>query len=64
MGAYEDREVENLLGKAIKDANYDLDKEYYATEEESDEDEESDFVQTESDSDFVNGPGQGKGRCH
>ena len=37
---------------------------YYATEEESDEDEESDFVQTESDLDYVIGPGQGKGRCH
>ena len=70
LGAYEDREVEDLLGKAIKDADHDLDREYYATEEESDEDEESDFTQTESeegyciDSDYVIGPGQGKGRCH
>ena len=49
LGAYEDKEVEDLLRRAIKDADYNLDREYYrATEEESDEDEESDFAQTES----------------
>ena len=71
LGAYEDKEVEDLLGRAIKDADYDLDREYYyATEEQSDEDEESDFAQTESeegyciDSDYVNESGQGKGDCH
>ena len=62
--------MEYLLGKAMRDADYDLDREYYATEEESDENEESDFAQTESeggyciDSDYVIRPGQGKGRCH
>ena len=70
LGAYGDREVEDLLGRAMKGADYDLDREYYATEEESDEDEESDFARTESeegdciDSDYVNGPGQGKEHCH
>ena len=63
LGAYEDREVEDLLGKAIKDADYDLDKEYYATEEELDEDEGSDFAQTESEG-YCTESGQGKGRCH
>ena len=70
LGVYEHKEVEDLLGSAIRAADYDLDREYYATEEESYEDEESDFVQTESeegyciDSDYVNEAGQGKGYCH
>ena len=70
LGAYEDKEVEDLLGRAIKDADYDLDREYYGTEEESDEDEDPDFAQTESeegyciDSDYVNESGQGKGDCY
>ena len=73
---YEDEEVDDLLGKAIKDTDYPLDKEYYATEEELDEDEESESVQTASEDgnylDYINGPGgkgdkepgQRKGRCH
>ena len=74
LQAYE--EVNDLLGKAIRDADYDLDKEYYATEEESDEEEESETVQTASEGgyylDYIDEPGgmggkepcQGKGHCH
>ena len=65
-GADEDKEVEALLGRAIRDADYDLDREYYDTEGESYEEVKSDLAQTDSEggycigSDYVHGSGQGK----
>ena len=64
LGAYEDKEVEDPLGRAIQDDDYDLDREYYATEEESDEDEDSDIAQTRSEEGYCIEPGRGKGRRH
>ena len=73
---YDDQEVDDLLGKAINDTDYPLDKEYYATEVELDEDEESESVQTASEDGnclgYISEPGgkgdkergQIKGRCH
>ena len=62
LEAYEDGEVDNPLGKAVKDADYDLDREYYATEGGLDEDEESNDKNA---SGYCMGePSQGKGRCY
>lgn len=54
--------MDNLLGKPIKDADYDLDREYHATAEGSDEDEESE--ESDDKGKRYNKPGQRKGRCH
>ena len=71
LEAYNDGDADRLLGRAMKDAEYDLDREYYATDEESDEEEfegmELDDSESESDyygSNMEEPSRQGKGRCH
>ena len=72
LEAYNDGEADRLLGRAMKDAEYGLDREYNATDEESDEEEEFEGMElddSESESDYYGSymeepSSQGKGRCH
>lgn len=69
LAAYEDEEADDFLGRAIRDANHDLDRGYYATDEGSDEDEES-VVSEDSeepgprDGYYLDERNQGNGCCH
>ena len=63
LEAYNDGEVDRLLGRAMKDVEYDLDREYFATDEESDEEEGMELDDSEPGSDYY-GSYMGKGRCH
>ena len=65
LEAYEDGEADNLLGRAIADADYDLDEEYYATDEDSNEDEfEGSGGYGHNSDDSLSGQEQGEGYCH
>ena len=68
LEAYNDGEVDRLLGRSMKDVEYDLDREYFATDEESDE-EGMELDDSEPESDYYGSyveqsSRQGKGRCH